>query len=139
MGKDNTSYLRKIESLTAARVLIQADSGTTFMLGPVGKAITLPLASAFEIGTWFRFVQDETLITTAWIITGGASDDIHGNVMAGAADDAAAGTTGGTPLNVINFVHTKAEEGDWCELVGDGVNWYLSGQCNIAAAITVVT
>jgi hypothetical protein len=138
MGLDNTSYLRKIEFPSAAFTLIQADSGTTFMLDTPGAAITLPAAASMEVGTWFKFVLAVTLATSSWIITS-ADNDIHGQVQGGGIDDAGAGTGGGTPEDTITIAHTNAEEGDWVEIVGDGVFWYLSGQCELEANVTVTT
>ena len=137
-GLDNTSYLQKMEFPSADFTLIQADSGTVFILDAIGEAITLPAAASMEIGTWFRFIVGATVATTSWTIVS-ADNDIHGQVQGGGIDDEGAGTGGGTPEDTITFVFDEAEEGDWVELVGDGVFWYLSGQCELAANITVTT
>jgi hypothetical protein len=138
MGLDNTSYLRTIKFLTADYTIIQADSGATFMLAATGKAITLPAAASLEVGTNFKFVVGATIATTPWIIIS-ADNDIHGQIQGGGIDDEGAGTGAGTPEDTITIIHSGAEEGDWCEIVGDGVFWYLSGQCELQANITVTT
>ena len=134
--KTNSSGLRRVRQMTAAFTPIQADSGTHFILDADGKAITLGLATAFEIGTWFRFVVGETL-SASWTLTAAGDTLIHGRVQGGGTNDAAAGTSGGTGEDVIIFVTGEAEEGDWCEMFTDVVNCYISGQSELAANITV--
>ncbi len=134
--KTNSSELRRIRQMTAAFEPIQSDSGTHFILDADGKAITLGLATAFEPGTWFRFIVGETL-SASWTLTAAGDTLVHGRVQGGGTNDVAAGTTTGTGEDVITFVTGQAEEGDWCEMFTDGVNWYISGQSELAANITV--
>jgi len=134
--KSNSSDLLRVRFMTAAFTPIQADSGTYFMLDADGQAITLGLATAFEPGTWFRFVVAATL-TGSWVLTAAGDTLLHGRVQGGGTNDVAAGTTTGTGEDVITFVTGDAEEGDFCEMITDGVNWYISGQSELAANITV--
>jgi hypothetical protein len=134
--KSNSSNLLRVRQMTAAFTPIQADSGTHFILDADGKAITLGLATAFEIGTWFRFVVGETL-SASWTLTAAGDTLLHGRIQGGGTNDAAAGTTAGTGEDVITFVTGQAEEGDYVEMFTDGVNWYIQGHCELAANITV--
>jgi hypothetical protein len=134
--KTNSSELRRIKFMSAAFTPVQADSGTHFILDADGKAITLGLATAFEVGTWFRFVVGETL-SASWTLTAAGDTLIHGRVQGGGTNDAGSGTSGGTGEDVITFATAAAEEGDYCEMFTDGVNWYIQGHCELAANITV--
>ncbi len=136
MGQQsNSSGLRKMKFLTAAYTPLQQDSGTTFLCDAAGQAITLGAATAFEIGTWFKFIVSETL-TGSWVITCAAAE-VHGQVQGGGIDDIATGTGGGTAETVVTLVTAAAEEGDFVEMVTDGTWWYINGQCEAAANITV--
>lgn len=132
----NSSNLKKVRFMSAAFTPIQADSGTYFILDADGKAITLGLATAFEAGTWFRFVVGETL-SASWTLTAAGDTLIHGRIQGGLTNDVASGTAGGTGEDVITFVTGKAEEGDFCEMFTDAVNWYISGQAEESVNITV--
>ena len=136
MGQNNSSNLKKIRFLSAAYTPIQADSGTTWMCDADGQAITLGDASAFEIGTWFRFVVSVTL-TGSWVITAAGATNFHGQVQGSGIDDVGAGSSGGTGENTVTLVTTAAEEGDFVEMFSDGVNWYINGTCELAANVTV--
>jgi hypothetical protein len=136
MGQQsNSSGLRKMKFLTAAYTPIQSDAGTTFLCDAAGQAITLGLASSFEIGTWFKFIASETL-TGSWVITC-AGANFHGQVQGSGIDDVATGTSGGTAETVVTIVTAAAENGDFVEMFTDGTWWYINGQCELAANITV--
>ena len=115
-------------SLTADTTLTPADSGKTIFLDAVGEAITLPPV-ADSAGVKFKFIVTAAVITTAWVITADAAK-IYGSVTeAGLVQLASAETA-------ITIVHTKAIQGDWFTLEGDGTNWYVAGQLSVAASFT---
>lgn len=112
--------------ISAATTLTANDSGKTFILAAVGKAITLP---AVEAGLKYKFICGADIITSAWIATAPAkvisgSAEVAGAVVAAALED------------VITLVHTKALIGDWFEIESDGTYWYVSGSAVTAAALT---
>lgn len=133
--KSNSNNLLRIRHVSAAFTLSQEDSGTHFMLGAAGAAITLGLATVFEPGTWFRFTVAATITPSSWVITAAGTTLLHGRIQGGLENDVASGSSTGTGENTITFVTAKAEEGDFCELTTDGVNWYVSGQCEESANV----
>jgi len=136
MGQQsNSSGLRKMKFLTAAYTILQQDSGTTFLLDAAGQALTLGAAASFEIGTWFKFIVSETL-TGSWVLTS-ASADMAGQIQGGGLDDISSGTGGGNIEPAITFATGQGENGDFVEIFTDGVTWYVNGQCEAAANITM--
>jgi hypothetical protein len=128
--------LTPVETLTAARVVVKADSGTTFVCsGAAGKAITLPSAAAMGSGFNCRFVIGQAFATTDWIITATAAV-IRGTVNVQEIDDTTdhhstvAGTT-------INFELGAEALGDYIELYSDGTNIFLNGSVKSQAGITL--
>ena len=128
--------LTPIETLTAARVVTKADSGTTFVCsGGAGKGITLPSAAAMGSGWNCRFVIGQAFATTDWIITATAAV-IRGTVNITEIDDTTdhPATVAGT---TINFELGAEALGDYIELYSDGTNIFLNGSVAKQAGITV--
>ena len=121
---------RKVyKSLTADTTLVDADSGTTFLLDAIGEVITLPAVSA---GIWYKFICDTTTVTTDWTIINGA------DVMFGSAEVAGA-IVACSAKDVITLVVAKFLPGDWVEIESDGTNWYVKGETVTAAGCTFTT
>ena len=55
----------------------------------------------------------------------------------GSRSRSSTGTAGGTAETVITLVTAAAEQGDFVEMFTDGTWWYINGQCELAANITV--
>lgn len=117
-----------VETIAAAKTLVAADIGQTFILSAAGGAtITLPALSA---GARLKFVIGSTFATTNWVIDSAEGDNIHGSItVAGVVVVAAA-------EDQINFVATAEAIGDWIELLSDGTYWYVSGQAALSGGIT---
>lgn len=137
LGAGSTTYnaagILNYEVLTAARVLVPADSGKVFYLSLAGGFdVTLPaLATA---GFKATFIV-KTSPTTAYTLTGATSDKIVGwpsNV--GGADSVGDGNALG---DVVNFVANTALAGDMCELWMDGAFYYVRAHAKAIAAITI--
>lgn len=122
-----------VEILTAARVLVAADSGKTFYLALAGGfTVTLPVPT---LGFKAKFLV-KVAPTTAYIIAADASnqDSIAGSVLSssGAAED----TEGAATADQINFVANTALIGDRCEVESDGTKWYGYAICSGAGGVT---
>jgi len=123
----NTANVR---DLLVASTLSLSDSGTTFLLNSATEfATTLPVPME---GVNFKFIvkaapsgANYTIVTSsnATIIQGLCV--VNGASVAGADED------------TITFTGAAAVVGDWCEIVSDGTNWYVSGQAVAATGITL--
>lgn len=129
MGKPTqiTSLLIPTETITAAKTLVPADSGKTFIVGPAALTITLPGVVAAGNGWMCRIIIGDAAATGNTIITENTTADT--NVIAGstatAADGAAAEANEG--FTTITFDKTARQKGDQVDIVGDGTNFYVTG------------
>ena len=62
--------------------------------------------------------------------------NIFGTVACSGAEDTVNGVTGNAVDNVI-LVHNVALIGDLLEFYSDGTNWYVTGNVNTFAAVTM--
>ena len=105
----------KFVTVTAAKTLISADSGDTFILNAAaGAAITLP---ALESGLKFKFIVGALFATTDWTIVC--------SVLVPAANE--------TTISIELAADTI---GDYLEIECDGTNYYINGVGAQAASIT---
>lgn len=110
-------------TLTAAKTLTAAQSGSTFLLGTAtGFAVTLPAPFA---GGRFTFIVNVAPSGGNYTIVGASGTPIHGMALSpdlnGATD---AATTAGTGVLTITLVSAKAMKGDTVYLYSDGVAWF---------------
>lgn len=127
------SGLGAVETLTAARVLVAADSGKTFLLNLAGGFdVTLPALTT--TGFSAKFIV-KTAPTTAYTITGATADKMAGSIFeaTGAASDTEAAATG----DVLNFVANTAVVGDQADVFCDGAAYYVKGFCSAAGGMTI--
>jgi len=123
-----------MEVVTATNVITAAESGKTFFLSAVaGFESTLPTAA---LGLNFRFVVATAPTSNGYTITGSPADKIFGTVACSGAEDTVNGVTGNATDNVI-LVHNVALIGDLLEFFSDGTNWYVTGNVNTFAAVTM--
>jgi len=133
-SNDAVRIFQKTETISAARTLTAADSGTVFILdASAGKTVTLP---ALKDGLRFKFIVGAAFATDNWIIDSAEGDNIDGII----ADMGS--TVAGIPAageDQINFVASAEGIGDWVELVCDYGNsqWLVSGACRTNGGITV--
>lgn len=125
------------EVLVATRVLTAADSGKTLFLSHATEFDTkLPAPAA---GLRFKFIVGLAPSGANYTITtnGTTQNVIHG-IISPSEDAAGQGpNTSGTPVDVVTFVASKSQVGDWVELECDGTLWYLRGGCVQQDAITL--
>ena len=122
-------FLLKVEPITVARTLTEADSGKVFMLSNStgsGYSITLPTAATGVDGCYYKFIVEEE--TPGHAITIAAGSAIVSLVMKDAGGNASNSTVGTQVSNVI--LDTTAQKGDYVELMftaGEYVGSSLSG------------
>ena len=121
-----------IETLTAARVVVNADSGTTFICsGAAGKAITLPAVADVTAGWNCRFIVGQAFATTDWIITATAAIMVGGvNEL---TDSVGPSTIAGTTINIELGAETI---GDYVDFVCDGTKMYFRAQTKLDGGMT---
>lgn len=128
ISNDATRIFKKVESLTAGKTLIGADSGKVFILNATGGGtVILP---ALKSGANLKFIIGATEPTTNWIIDSAEGDNIDGILVVNGASVAA------IEEDQINFVASTAVAGDYIELECDGSNWFVNGVGSAAGAIT---
>ena len=122
------------ETIAAARVLTNEDSGKTFFINQASAyEITLPLMSTITAGwnaTFILAVVDTNAVTIA---NNTAEDTIVGGVVGA---DGGSGTSAETAVDEVVFI-SGAVLGDRCTIVSNGTNYFVSGFANDAAHITV--
>ena len=125
-----------IETLTAARVVTNADSGTTFICsGAAGKAITLPAVADVTAGWNCRFIVGQAFATTDWIITATAAIMVGGiNELEVDTESDGPSTVAGTTINIELGAETI---GDYVDFVCDGTKFFIRGQSKLDGAFTL--
>lgn len=124
---------RPVESLTAAKTLVAADSGKTFFLNLVGGfAVTLPAVAA---GLNFEFVVGIAPTTAYTIVTPGAPAQIlAGQAYSSTGGDADSETD--VTATTITLVANVALIGDKVWITSDGTSWFARGFSDADAGIT---
>ena len=127
-------FLQKIEPITVARTLVEADSGKVFMLSSADGAyqITLPTASTGVDGCHYKFIVEEETPTGAITIAAGSA--IISLVMKDAGGDASNSTVGTQVSNLI--VGTSAQKGDYINIMFTGGEYVAEAMSGINDAIT---
>ena len=128
-------FLKKIEPITVARTLVEADSGKVFMLSNStgsGYQITLPTASTGVDGCHYKFIVEEETPTGAITIAAGSA--IISLVMKDAGGNASNSTIGTQVSNVI--VGTSAQKGDYINVMFTGGEYVAEAMSGIDDAIT---
>lgn len=127
-------FLQKIEPITVARTLVEADSGKVFMLSSADGAyqITLPTASTGVDGCHYKFIVEEETPTGAITIAAGSA--IISLVMKDAGGDASNSTVGTQVSNLI--VGTSAQKGDYINIMFTGGEYVAEAMSGINNAIT---
>jgi|TARA_R100001129_G_scaffold138294_3_gene99476 hypothetical protein len=127
-------FLKKIEPITVARTLVEADSGKVFMLSSAGGAyeITLPTASTGVDGCHYKFIVEEETPTGAITIAAGSA--IVSLVMKDAGGNASNSTIGTQVSNVV--IGTSAQKGDYINVMFTGGEYVAECMSGIDNAIT---
>lgn len=122
------SGVKKVEDTTATNTLTAEESGKVILLNSETEfATTLP---APAVGLNFKFIIKAAPVGANYTIaTNGGDNVIQGLAVVNGASVAAADE------DTITFTASAAVAGDWCELVSDGTNWYVSGQAVAATGI----
>ena len=127
-------FLQKIEPITVARTLVEADSGKVFMLSSAGGAyqITLPTASTGVDGCHYKFIVEEETPTGAITIAAGSA--IVSLVMKDAGGNASNSTIGTQVSNVV--IGTSAQKGDYINVMFTGGEYVAECMSAIDDAVT---
>ena len=135
MGRVFFDTKKNIVDVTAAKVLKNSDSGTTFIIDQTSGAyeITLPLMSTIDRGWNAEFIIGTVAANAVTIANNTAEDTIVGGV---AGADSGAATHAETAVDEIVFI-SGAQLGDRVTIVSNGVNYFVSGYAADVAHITV--
>jgi hypothetical protein len=135
MGRVFFDTKKNIVDITAATVLKNSDSGTTFIIDQTSGAyeITLPLMSTIDRGWNAEFIIGTVATNAVTIANNTAEDTIVGGV---AGADGGAATHAETAVDEIVFI-SGAVLGDRVTIVSNGVNYFVSGYAADVAHITV--
>jgi len=135
MGRVFFDTKKNIVDITAATVLKNSDSGTTFIIDQTSGAyeITLPLMSTIDRGWNAEFIIGTVATNAVTIANNTAEDTIVGGV---AGADGGAATHAETAVDEVVFI-SGAVLGDRVTIVSNGVNYFVSGYAADVAHITV--
>ena len=128
------SYKKKVELVSAARTLAEADSGKVFFLDAAAGtvAVTLPTATSGEDGIYYQFIVWEETPSNA--ITLGAGSAIVSLVMKDAGGNASNSTVGTQVSNLI--IGTSAQRGDYINMLFFQGEWAADCLSGIDNAVT---
>jgi len=119
-----------VETVAAADTLTSVDNGKTFILNAAaGAAVTLP-AVASSAGWKAKFIVGAVFDTTSWTIVSAEGDNMEGALMVASTVvtvDAA---------DVLTFVNSAENIGDWVTVESDGTYWYVDGRALTTGGIT---
>jgi|TARA_A100001391_G_scaffold119032_3_gene80810 hypothetical protein len=126
--------LSNVEHITAAKTIVESDSGKVFMVSSEGGAytITLPTASTAQNGAVYKFIVHEETPTNDVTIAAGSA--IISLVMKDAGGDAANSTAGTQVSNII--LEAASQRGDFVELLFWNGEYYANGLSAINDGIT---
>ena len=117
-----------VDTIAAARLLTQFDSGKEFTLSAAaGAQVTLP--SVAKKGFKAKFTIGAAFATTNWTIKS-LTNIIQGNA------DVNSTIVPASNENTISFVATAETIGDFVEIYSDGTNFYVDGIGAAAGSIT---
>tara|TARA_R100000664_G_C2683788_1_gene90672 strand:- start:176 stop:580 length:405 start_codon:yes stop_codon:yes gene_type:complete len=120
MGRVFFNERKNIHDLTEAYTVLDTDSGKVFTLDSAGGAYQITLPTAPQRGFHCKFIVKEDTptgditIAAGSTIIDGVNDDGQGNV---------ANSTVGTAVSNI-IVEAASKQGDFVELMSDGVSYY---------------
>ena len=129
-GKTN-GYLKKVESVGAARTLTSEDSGKVFACESSGGAFTVTLPTTLVDGVHYKFIVWEETPTADITIAAGSA--IVSMVHKDAGSDAAASTAGTQISNVI--LDTTAQRGDYVNILAWNGEWLAEAMSSINAGV----
>lgn len=124
-------------TLTATKVLTDADSGSTFYLNSATEfGTTLPPA---KLGLEFTFIVAAAPASASYtVVSASSANIIKGHVLtsqdAGGSSDSE--TSGG---DTLTFVDSKAVVGDRAKVSSDGTSWFVVASSKVFDAITITT
>ena len=131
-----TSLRIPTENIGAAKSLVEADSGKTFVISSdAAFTVTLPGVKAAGNGWNCTIVIGVTGTTGATTITEKTSVDT--DVLAGSTATAADGTAAeaNEGFTTVTFDATARQKGDQISIIGNGTNFYVTG---ISASATAM-
>jgi len=128
----NASY-KRVETITASKTILPAESGEVYFIGDVGASIDITLP-ALKAGAYFKFIISEDMdnnSTVIDILTAGAAGTIQGMVRIGELDGTGTPTwaiDGGSATKLTIDGNPDVNKGSYLEIECDGSNWWVSGQ-----------
>lgn len=131
----------KAEILTATKLLDENDTGTIFYLNATAEfTTTLPAIADAGIGWNCMFIVSAAPSGAAYVITELTTSDTNKLVVNG-INELEVDTADDGPYNggctTVSFADGVAVAGDWIQVRCDGTNYFITGQSNADAAITL--
>lgn len=125
----------KNEVVTATNVILAAESGKRFFLDLAGGFVsTLP---AVALGLEFEFVVKTAPTGSYTIVCPAAATLFKGHILTNDVNSATDSDFGTAGEATVTFVLNKAVAGDRVQVVCDGTNWHVRGECSVFDAITI--
>ena len=138
MGRVFFDTKKNIVDVAAAKVLTNADSGTTFIINQASAyEITLPLMSTIDRGWNAEFIVGTVAANKVTIANNTAEDTIVGVVSYSDTDTSNLATaTAESAVDEIGII-SGAQLGDTVRIVSNGVNYFATAQVHDGAHITI--
>ena len=127
----NASY-KRVETITATKTILDAESGELYFIGDVGSSIDITLPAA-KAGAYFKFIISEDMdnnSTVIDILTAGAAVTIQGLVQVAELDGTGPSFVldGGSATKCTIDGNPDVNKGSYLEVECDGTNWWVSGK-----------
>ncbi len=129
----NSAYgIDSVEISSGTRVITAAETGRTFFINnATGFSHTLPAA---DFGLRYKFIVRTAPTSGNHTVIIGGGDRIHGQI--GTAEVSGSNVATVAIATSINFIANLAIIGDYCEVICDNTNWFVSGLCNVQDGMT---
>ena len=138
MGRVFFNTRKNVVEISAAKVLKESDSGTTFMINQASAyEITLPLMSTISDGWNAEFILSTVGANAVTIANHTDEDTIVGNISTSEiADTATATLLATTAVDEVVFI-SGAQLGETVTITANGANYFVKGQSSAADHITI--
>jgi hypothetical protein len=122
------------KTVTGTYVIPEGENGKTYFLNSATEfTMTLPTVAS---GLKYKFIIAAAPSGADYVITAGSAI-IKGGINEIETDTGDDGPSSSSGVTNINFKDGVAVASDWCEVISDGVNWFLTGQTIADGGVTL--